>query len=95
MDEWDPAPERDIRLFPQFGNSKMERFRRLFQVWKDWRVGIRITIFEEVLVKCVCDLGTIAIIHSPEINVRLHQKMPENSVYSPHCCHYSTETRKK
>jgi hypothetical protein len=51
MYEWDPAPKGDIRFFPQFGNSKRKRFRRLFQIRKNRRVGIRIIIFEGVMFK--------------------------------------------
>jgi hypothetical protein len=75
MNKWNPAPERNIGFFPKLGNSKMKGFGRLFEVRKDGRNGIRITIFEKVFIKFICDLWTIAIIHGPYMMIRLNRNL--------------------
>jgi hypothetical protein len=45
----------------------MEGFGCLFQIRKDGRAGIWITVFEEMFIKCVRDLGAIEIIHGPNV----------------------------
>jgi hypothetical protein len=65
MYERNPPLEGNARFIPQLGDGNMERLRRFCDIWEDRWVLCGITIFKQMVIERVRDLGAISVVYVP------------------------------